>query len=94
MTQAQDQIDRIFQRDPRAVARAISAIENESPTAPELLKVLFTQSGRGLVVGVTAHQAQVNLRLLISSRCITALRTNRLALLPLIHPAPFPAAHC
>jgi LAO/AO transport system kinase len=53
MTQAQDQIDRIFQRDPRAVARAISAIENESPTAPELLKVLFTQSGRGLVVGVT-----------------------------------------
>lgn len=53
MSHSQDQIDRILQRDPRAVARAISAIENESPKATELLKALFPHSGRGLVVGLT-----------------------------------------
>ncbi len=53
MSLSQNQIDRILQRDPRAVARAISTIENESPAATELLKTLFTHSGHGLVVGLT-----------------------------------------
>ena len=53
MNYPQNQIDRILQRDPRAVARAITAIENESPAATELLKTLFTYTGRGLVVGLT-----------------------------------------
>ena len=53
MTNASTQLERILQRDPRAVARAISAIENESPAATELLKRLFAHTGRGLVVGVT-----------------------------------------
>ncbi len=35
------------------MARAISAIENESPAAPELLQALFAHTGRGLVVGIT-----------------------------------------
>ncbi len=53
MTNAQTQLERILQRDARAVARAISAIENESPAATELLKALFAHTGRGLVVGIT-----------------------------------------
>lgn len=53
MSLSQTQIDRILQRDPRAVARAISAIENESPTTTELLPALFPHSGRGLVIGLT-----------------------------------------
>lgn len=53
MTNASTQIERILQRDVRAVARAISAIENESPVASELLKGLFAHTGRGLVIGVT-----------------------------------------
>lgn len=53
MSLSQNQIDRILQRDPRAVARAISALENESPAAIELLKALFTHSDRGLVIGLT-----------------------------------------
>ncbi len=53
MTNASTQLERILERDPRAVARAISAIENESPAATELLKALFAHTGRGLVVGVT-----------------------------------------
>ncbi|HEX4945799.1 MAG TPA: P-loop NTPase fold protein, partial [Blastocatellia bacterium] len=47
------QLERILQRDPRAVARAISAIENETPAATELLKALFAHTGRGLVIGLT-----------------------------------------
>ena len=53
MTNTQTQLERILQRDARAVARAISAIENESPAAPALLQALFAHTGRGLVVGIT-----------------------------------------
>lgn len=40
-------------RDTRAVARAISKIENDTPDAAEILKAIFAHTGRGLVVGVT-----------------------------------------
>src|SRR4030095_730349 len=46
-------VDRIRARDPRAIARAISKIENDSPDASEILKALFAHTGRGLTVGVT-----------------------------------------
>src|SRR5262249_51329754 len=46
-------VDRILARDPRAIARAISKIENDSPDANEILKALFARTGRGLTVGVT-----------------------------------------
>ena len=47
------QVERILSRDTRAVARAISQIENDTPAAAEILKSLFTHTGRGLIVGVT-----------------------------------------
>ena len=53
MSQTQIQIEKILSRDPRAVARAISTIENETPAATELLKELFVHTGQGLVVGIT-----------------------------------------
>jgi LAO/AO transport system kinase len=53
MANTTTQLERILARDPRAVARAISAIENELPAATDLLKRLFAHTGRGLVVGVT-----------------------------------------
>jgi GTPase len=46
-------VDRILARDPRAIARAISKIENDAPDANEILKALFAQTGRGLTIGVT-----------------------------------------
>ena len=39
--------------DVRALARAISIVENGRPEAPELLGALFPHAGRSLVVGVT-----------------------------------------
>jgi LAO/AO transport system kinase len=39
--------------DPRALARAISLIEDESPVGTEILRRLFADTGRAYVVGVT-----------------------------------------
>lgn len=46
-------VDRILARDLRAVARAISKIENDAADANEILTQLFAQTGRGLTIGIT-----------------------------------------
>jgi LAO/AO transport system kinase len=57
MAFSQSQIEKILACDSRAVARAISQIENNTPDAPEILKALFTRTAdrdeRGLIVGLT-----------------------------------------
>ncbi|HLH43912.1 MAG TPA: methylmalonyl Co-A mutase-associated GTPase MeaB [Bryobacteraceae bacterium] len=45
--------ERILARDPRALARAATWIENRHPEAEALLKELFPYTGRALVIGVT-----------------------------------------
>jgi len=45
--------ERVLAGDPRAMARAISTIENEDPAAVELLGTIFPRSGRAYLVGVT-----------------------------------------
>ena len=45
--------DRILARDPRAIARAISLIEDEAPGAAELVGTLFAKTGRAYLIGVT-----------------------------------------
>lgn len=44
---------RVLRGDVRAVARAITVVENGLPEAPEILSALFPHAGRSLVVGVT-----------------------------------------
>ena len=39
--------------DPRAIARAISLVENATPAGVELLRALFPRTGRALLVGIT-----------------------------------------
>jgi LAO/AO transport system kinase len=46
-------VARIHAGDPRALARAISAIEDRAPDARSLLKQLFPASGRARVIGLT-----------------------------------------
>ncbi len=46
-------VERILAHDLRAVARAISKIENESPDAVALMKALFAHTGRGVTIGIT-----------------------------------------
>jgi LAO/AO transport system kinase len=45
--------DQLRSGDPRALARAISVVENRQPGCSELLKELFPHTGRALVLGLT-----------------------------------------
>ena len=45
-------VDRVIADDPRAVARAISLVEDESAAATDLLRALFPHTGRAYIVGV------------------------------------------
>jgi LAO/AO transport system kinase len=45
--------DRVRQGDPRAVARAISLIEDEAPEGAELVRRIFAGTGTAYLVGIT-----------------------------------------
>jgi LAO/AO transport system kinase len=46
-------LERVLRGEPRAVARAISKVEDGAEDSAELMKALFPHTGRGLVVGIT-----------------------------------------
>lgn len=50
---SQSLIDRIAAGEPGAVARAISKVEDGAADVPELMKQLFSRTGRALIVGIT-----------------------------------------
>jgi LAO/AO transport system kinase len=45
--------ERVLHGDPRAIARAISLIEDEAPEGAELVRRIFPSTGRAYLVGVT-----------------------------------------
>ena len=45
--------ERVLAGDPRAIARAISYIEDESPSGAELIRQLYPKTGRAYLLGVT-----------------------------------------
>ena len=45
--------ERVIEGDARAIARAISLIENEAPAGVDLIGKIFPQTGRAYLVGVT-----------------------------------------
>jgi len=44
---------RVLAGDPRAMARAISLIENEDPASADLVRAIFSHTGKAYLVGVT-----------------------------------------
>src|ERR671933_877906 len=46
-------IERVLAGTPRAVARAISKVEDGAGDASELMRAVFPHTGRGLIVGIT-----------------------------------------
>jgi LAO/AO transport system kinase len=46
-------LERVLAGDPRAIARAISLIEDESAAGAELMRQLFAHTGRAYLIGVT-----------------------------------------
>ena len=45
--------ERLLRGDPRAIARAISLIEDETPQAADLVRGIFGRTGRAYLIGVT-----------------------------------------
>ena len=45
--------ERLVAGDPRAMARAISLIEDEDPSAADLVRAIFARTGRAYLIGVT-----------------------------------------
>ena len=45
--------NRVRQGDPRALARAISLVEDESPTGADLIRQLYADTGRAQYIGIT-----------------------------------------
>ena len=50
---AEGWLDRLEAGERRTVARAITAVENETAEAPAILRAIFERLGRALVVGIT-----------------------------------------
>lgn len=44
---------KLFERDARSVARAITLIESQAPEAAELMKAVFPKTGNATIVGIT-----------------------------------------
>jgi len=45
--------DRVLSGDPRAIARAMSLVEDEAPEGGDLIRAIFGRTGRAYVIGVT-----------------------------------------
>ena len=46
-------IDKVVNGDARSIARAITAVENGSADAAELMKAVFPHTGKALIIGIT-----------------------------------------
>jgi len=53
VTQGPDLSQRVIEGDARAVARAISLIEDDAPSGAELIRRIFPSTGRAYLVGIT-----------------------------------------
>ena len=46
-------LQKLFEGDPRSIARAITKIESGSNDAAELMKAIFPETGKAMVIGIT-----------------------------------------
>ena len=53
MFQSQNLVERLLAGETRAVARAITTIENGTGDAAELMKAVFPNTGKALIIGIT-----------------------------------------
>jgi LAO/AO transport system kinase len=67
--------DRVLTGDPRAMARAISLIEDEDPAGADLVRAIFPRTGRAYLIGVTGPPGAGKSTLV--DRLVSAIRTQR-----------------
>ena len=85
-------VDRIRAGDVRALARAISTIEDNRPESRELLKALFNFDRPRPLIGLTGAPGTGKSTLVDQLAATIAPGERRSALLPLIPPALTPEA--
>jgi LAO/AO transport system kinase len=68
--------ERVIAGDPRAIARAISLIEDESAQSADLVRSIFPRTGRAYLVGVTGPPGAGKSTLV--DRLVSAIRTRNL----------------
>jgi LAO/AO transport system kinase len=64
--------ERVLAGEPRAIARAISLIEDEDPASAELIARIFSRTGRAYLIGVTGPPGAGKSTLV--DRLVTAIR--------------------
>jgi GTPase len=66
--------ERVLEGEPRAIARAISLIEDEDPASADLVRRIFASTGRAYLIGVTGPPGAGKSTLV--DRLVTAIRTQ------------------
>src|SRR5436309_7157619 len=82
-------IDRVLAGDARAVARAISKVEDGAADSSELMKALFPHTGRGLVVGITGSPGAGKSTLVDRLAALYRARGERVGIVAVDPSSPF-----
>lgn len=87
--EAPSEIERILSGDARAVARAISKVEDGAGNTFELMKAVFPHTGRGLVVGITGSPGAGKSSLVDRLAAVYRRRGERVGIVAVDPSSPF-----
>jgi LAO/AO transport system kinase len=83
------QIERIVAGEARAVARAISKVEDGTEDAAELMKEVFARTGKGLVIGITGSPGAGKSSLVDKLAMLYRKREERVGIIAVDPSSPF-----